>query len=147
LPRQSHVSISCVLCFPHPYPFTPSQTDAGSTNGQTAGLGRTSLVGLAIQFLSEMCEALRLCLAQVLMCNIKLHQFEVLRQMSSSCIVFLGIGIWALEWKRFADNMAWLRILEHPHWYLLAGAAFWCTHCLCRKAVWHVMRHSISEQA
>lgn len=113
----------------------------GSLHGH-AGVGKTSVVGLAVQFLSEMCEALRLCLAQLLMCNIKMHQFEVLRQMSSTCIVFLAVGVWSLEWPRFVDNAAWLRILQHPHWYLLAGASLLAAHLLLHQASWaHGAKH------
>ena len=79
-------------------------------------------MGLLIQFASEGCEALRLCLAQLLMCNMALHQFEVLRLMSSACILFLMVGVWLLEWRRFLDNRAWTRVVAHPHWYLAAGA-------------------------
>lgn len=80
-----------------------------------------SVVGLVVQFSSEMCEALRLCLAQLLMCNMSLHQFEVLRLMSSACVVFLCVGVWLLEWRRFVEQRAWQRVLQHPLWYLTAG--------------------------
>jgi hypothetical protein len=86
-----------------------------------AGVSKVSVLGLVIQFSSEMCEALRLCLAQLLMCNMKLHQFEVLRMMSSACVLFLSVGVYSLEWKRFCQMRAWLRVMEHPHWYLAAG--------------------------
>jgi hypothetical protein len=124
------------------FPFLSSDCmQVGSLHGH-AGAGRTSAVGLAVQFLSEMCEALRLCLAQLLMCNIKMHQFEVLRQMSSTCIVFLAVGIWALEWPRFVDNAAWLRILQHPHWYLLAGASLLAAQLLCSRAPEHMEQNT-----
>jgi drug/metabolite transporter (DMT)-like permease len=93
-----------------------------------AGVGAVSVVGLLVQFSSEMCEALRLCLAQLLMCNMALHQFEVLRLMSSACVVFLCIGIWLMEWHRFVAQRAWQRILLHPHWYLAAGVCS-TRHC------------------
>ena len=80
-----------------------------------------SAIGLVVQFSSELCEALRLCLAQLLMCNMSLHQFEVLRLMSSACVAFLCVGIWLLEWRSFVDERAWERVLAHPHWYLSAG--------------------------
>lgn len=87
----------------------------------STGVASTSALGLAVQFASELCEALRLCLAQLLMCDMRLHQFEVLRQMSGTCIAFLALGIWALEWRPFCEAHAWDRILAHPHWYLAAG--------------------------
>ena len=87
-----------------------------------AGVVRTSIFGLVVQFASELCEALRLCLAQLLMCNVKLHQFEVLRQMSGTCIAFLALGIWLLEWQQFVEQRAWRHVIAHPHWYLAAGA-------------------------
>lgn len=68
-----------------------------------------------------MAEAFRLCLAQMLMCNMRLHQFEALRQMSSACVIFLAVGVWLLEWRRFCEHQAWQHVLVHPHWYLAAG--------------------------
>ena len=85
-------------------------------------MGGVSVIGLFVQFGSEMCEALRLCLAQMLMCNMALHQFEVLRLMSSACVLFLVVGIWLMEWSRFVEHRAWERVVAHPHWYLGAGA-------------------------
>lgn len=55
------------------------------------------------------------------MCNMRLHQFEALRQMSSACVLFLGVGVWFLEWEQFRQERAWQRVVEHPHWYLAAG--------------------------
>lgn len=85
-------------------------------------------MGLVIQFASEMCEALRLCLAQLLMCNMRLHQFEVLRLMSSACVLFLALGVYSLEWRRFWEAEAWRRLAAHPHWYLAAGALPRCSY-------------------
>eukprot|EP00892_Ulva_mutabilis_P008674 jgi/Ulvmu1/6179/UM028_0035.1 len=94
----------------------------GTALTAATGVTKISGVGLVIQLLSEMCEALRLCLAQLLMCNMRLHQFEALRQMSSACVLFLCVGVWLLEWERFWHEEAWRRVLAHPHWYLAAAS-------------------------
>ena len=104
---------------------------AGTATTAATGVSAVSMLGLAIQFSSELCEAFRLCLAQILMCNMKLHQFEALKQMSSACVLFLSVGIWILEWKRFREQRAWERVLLHPHWYLAAGATLCLRLCIC----------------
>jgi hypothetical protein len=95
---------------------------AGTATTAATGVTAVSALGLMIQFSSELCEAFRLCLAQILMCNLKLHQFESLKQMSSACVLFLSVGVWLLEWPRFRANRAWERVLAHPHWYLAAAS-------------------------
>lgn len=100
--------------------FLPTRNQTESVAG--AGVTAVSGLGLVIQLTSEMCEAFRLCLAQLLMCNMRLHQFEALRQMSSACVLFLCVGVWVLEWERFCQEQAWRRVIAHPHWYLAAGA-------------------------
>lgn len=47
---------------------------AGTATTAATGVTAVSVLGLLIQFSSELCEAFRLCLAQILMCNLKLHQ-------------------------------------------------------------------------
>lgn len=85
------------------------------------GARNVSRLGLVLHLGSQVVEAIRLCLAQVLLCNMKLHQFEALRQMSSACVFCLGLAAWLLEWERFCAQRAWQRLLAHPHWYLAAG--------------------------
>lgn len=97
---------------------------AGTATTAATGVSAVSMLGLVIQFSSELCEAFRLCLAQILMCNMKLHQFEALKYMSSACVLFLSVGIWITEWQRFREQRAWERVMMHPHWYLGAGASF-----------------------
>jgi drug/metabolite transporter (DMT)-like permease len=95
---------------------------AGTATTAASGVSAVSLLGLLIQFSSELCEAFRLCLAQILMCNMKLHQFEALKYMSSACVMFLCVGIWFLEWQRFSEQRAWERVMMHLQWYIAAGA-------------------------
>lgn len=100
---------------------------AGTATTAASGVTAVSLLGLLIQFSSELCEAFRLCLAQILMCNMKLHQFEALKQMSAACVLFLTVGIWGMEWHRFREEKAWERVIAHPHWYIAAGVSLLST--------------------
>jgi hypothetical protein len=95
---------------------------AGTATTAATGVSAVSPLGLLIQFTSELCEAFRLCLAQILMCDMKLHQFEALKMMSTACVLFLTVGIWLLEWQRFREQRAWERVMLHPHYYFGAGA-------------------------
>jgi len=95
---------------------------AGIAFTTASGAKHVSRLGLALHLASQVVEAMRLCLAQLLMCNMHLHELETLRQMSSACVVSLGCGAWILEWNRFCSEQAWERLIAHPHWYLAAGA-------------------------
>lgn len=116
----------CCVCTVKAFSLTVELGSAGLIAGGIAfttacGARHVSRVGLALHLGSQVVEALRLCLAQVLMCNMRLHQFEALRQMSSACVLSLGLAAWLFEWERFHDRHAWKQLLAHPHWYLAAG--------------------------
>lgn len=86
-----------------------------------SGVQSVSRHGLLLHLGSQVVEALRLCFAQLLLCNMKLHQFEALRLMSSACFLSLAVGVWFFEWERFQAQGAWARVLAHPQWYIVAG--------------------------
>jgi hypothetical protein len=118
--------------FSLPLVFSIVLIAAGTATTAATGVSAISRLGLIIQFSSELAEAFRLCLAQLLMCNMKLHPFEALKYMSSACVFFLSVGVWLLEWRRFLAARAWQRVMLHPHWYLAAGLLLALTRLLWR---------------
>eukprot|EP00892_Ulva_mutabilis_P008677 jgi/Ulvmu1/6181/UM028_0037.1 len=102
---------------------------AGIAFTAASGTRHVSRMGLALHLSSQIVEALRLCLAQLLMSNMQLHQFEMMRQMSSACVFCLGLGAWLFEWQLFKSERAWLRMMAHPHWYLAAASLGFIVNC------------------
>jgi hypothetical protein len=95
---------------------------AGTVTTAATGVSTVSSFGLAVHFASHLCEALKVCMAQLYMCNMNLHQIEVLRLMSATCAVVLMVGVGVFEWSSFMKNKGWETVLAHPFWYLAAGA-------------------------
>lgn len=93
----------------------------GTATTAATGVSTMSSFGLMVHFASHLCEALKVCMAQLYMCNLQLHQVETLRLMSSACSVFLMLAVALFEWSSFVENRAWEIMLAHPHWYLAAG--------------------------
>jgi hypothetical protein len=93
----------------------------GTITTAATGVSTVSSFGLVVHFASHLCEALKVCMAQLYMCNMKLHQIEALRLMSSTCAVFLMIGVAMFEWSSFMESNGWEIILAHPQWYIAAG--------------------------
>lgn len=93
----------------------------GTATTAATGVSAVSAIGLSVQLASELCEAFRLCLAQLLMTRMALHPFEALKHMGGASVAFLGVGVALLEWPEFVAQRAWRRVLAHPHWYAAAA--------------------------
>ncbi|NJR43491.1 MAG: hypothetical protein HC767_13360 [Akkermansiaceae bacterium] len=100
----------------------------GTATTAATGVATVSSFGLLVHFASHLCEALKVCMAQLYMCSMELHHIEALRLMSSACTVFLMLGVAVFEWDSFVENKGWELVVAHPHWYLAAGST---THHSC----------------
>jgi hypothetical protein len=126
---------------------------AGTVTTAATGVASVSTFGLLVHLASHACEALRVCMAQLLMCSMRLHQMETLRLMSSACMLFFAAAAAVLEWPQFAANHGWEKVLHHPLWYFSAGAppprqlpaasSAPLKHCaLCLRAICAVLLYS-----
>ena len=93
----------------------------GTATAAATGVSAVSSLGLIVHFASHICEALKVCMAQLYMCNMNVHQLETLRLMSSTCAACLILAVALFEWSSFVENRGWELMLAHPHWYIAAG--------------------------
>lgn len=95
---------------------------AGTATTAATGVSAVPSFGLLVHLASHICEALKVCMAQLYMCEMQVHQLETLRLMSSTCTACLIVAVALFEWSSFVEHRGWDLMLAHPLWYLAAGA-------------------------
>lgn len=88
----------------------------------TAGEVNFSLLGIAIMFLSETFEALRLVGTQILLTGLKFHPVEGLMHLAPACFMWLMVGSIAMEAKSMITNNALAMVGAKPLHFMGAAA-------------------------
>ncbi|KIY98630.1 hypothetical protein MNEG_9335, partial [Monoraphidium neglectum] len=80
-----------------------------------------NVLGVAIMFVSEAAEAVRLVMTQYLLVGLKMGPFEGVMYLAPACFVWLTLGAAALEWP--AMRAAGAMSIARANWVLFIAAA------------------------
>ena len=81
-----------------------------------------SVLGVVIMLASELFEAVRLVMTQLLLTGLKFHPIEGLMYLAPACTFWLLLGSMALEWRAMYEAGALALIVHQPAKFLCAAA-------------------------
>ena len=80
-----------------------------------------SWAGVVVMLLSEVADALRLVLTQLLLSSSKWHAIEALMYLAPACAACLAVGVLFVEWEAMQREHALSKIVRRPALYALAA--------------------------